>query len=49
MHLILLIKLQENIQNNINEDYGKGLIPESAPMVDEIANIFSNYYLGKST
>lgn len=30
-----------------NEDYGIGLIPESAPMVDEIANFFRNYYLGK--
>ena len=30
-----------------DSSYGTGLIPESAPMVEEIAHFWSNYYLGK--
>ncbi|HEY9639938.1 MAG TPA: hypothetical protein V6C57_05610 [Coleofasciculaceae cyanobacterium] len=30
-----------------NPRYGNGLIPESAPMVEDIANFWSQYYFGK--
>ncbi|MBI4784015.1 MAG: hypothetical protein HY785_22250 [Oscillatoriophycideae cyanobacterium NC_groundwater_1537_Pr4_S-0.65um_50_18] len=30
-----------------NSRYGNGLIPESAPMVEDIANFWSQYYFGK--
>jgi hypothetical protein len=31
-----------------NARYGSGLIPESAPMVEDIANFWSQYHFGKS-
>ncbi len=31
-----------------DSSYGTGLIPESAPMVKEIADFWCNYYFGKS-
>lgn len=31
-----------------NPRYGNGLIPESAPMVEDIANFWSQYHFGKS-
>lgn len=37
-----------NYAERYNPRYGTGLVPESAPMVEDIANFWSQYHFGKS-
>ena len=40
-------QLAREYAEKYNPRYGTGLIPESAPMVEDIANFWSQYYFGK--